>query len=75
MRTNRRPTTWRSSSALAASYEYVVVQTAEQYRVRALDVMELLQYLQEFAHGRDPSDLSQLFHQDARMAEAAVGSK
>jgi hypothetical protein len=34
--------------------------------------MELLQYLQEFGHARDPSDLSHLFHQDARMAEAAV---
>lgn len=51
-----------------------LVQNAEQYRVRALDVIEKLQHLTEFAHARDPSDLPQLFHQDARMAEAAVSA-
>lgn len=28
--------------------------------------------MQEFAHARDPSDLPPLFHDDQRLAEAAV---
>lgn len=42
------------------------------YRRRALEAEEQLTRLQEFAHARDPSDLSPLFHDDSRLAEAAV---
>lgn len=47
-------------------------QSADLYRRRALEAAEQISCLQEFAHARDPSDLSPLFHDDRRLAEAAV---
>lgn len=47
-------------------------QNAELYRRRALDAIEKINCLQEFAHARDPSSLPPLFHDDSRLAEAAV---
>ena len=47
-------------------------QNAELYRRRALDAIEKINCLQEFAHARDPSSLPPLFHDDARLGEAAV---
>ena len=47
---------------------------AEAYRQRALEGAAQITSLQEFAHARDPSHLSPLFHDSARLAEAAVGA-
>ena len=48
-------------------------QTSEAVRARATDAMDIVQFLQEFSVGAaDFSDLSELFSDDKRMAEAAV---
>ncbi|KAL4458016.1 hypothetical protein ABPG75_012881 [Micractinium tetrahymenae] len=48
------------------------LQNADLYRRWALEAAEQITCLQEFAHARDPSDLSPLFHDDSRLAEAAA---
>ena len=48
-------------------------QTSEAIRARATDAMDIVQYLQEFSvTPPDFGDLSELFSDDKRMAEAAV---
>jgi len=52
------------------------VQTAEAMRVRCLEALEIMTYLQAFsclASGADLGKLPKLFTDDATMPEAAVG--
>jgi hypothetical protein len=48
------------------------LQEAELHRKRALDALQKINYLQEFAHTQNPSNLPAVFHDDARLAEAVV---
>lgn len=48
------------------------LQNADLYRRRALEAVDQITCLQEFAHARDPSDLPPMFHDDARLGEAAA---
>ena len=48
------------------------MQTSEALRARATDAMDIIQYLQEFSVTADFLDLSELFLDDKRQAEAAV---
>ncbi|KAL4853455.1 Exocyst complex component SEC10b [Chlorella vulgaris] len=48
------------------------LQNAEVYRRRALDAGDAIRRLQEFAHATDPSALPPLFHDDARLGQAAA---
>jgi hypothetical protein len=48
------------------------LQNADLYRRRALDAVEAVERLQEFAHASDPSHLGPLFHDNTRLAEAAA---
>lgn len=65
----------RTQSALHATPPALpphCLQNADVYRRRALEAIEQINCLQEFAHARDPSDLSPLFHSEPRLGEAAV---
>ncbi len=47
-------------------------QIAEGFRKRALEGIKVVTYLQEFANVSNLSELSELFRDDDRLAEAAV---
>lgn len=47
-------------------------QNAEGFRKRALEGIKVVTYLQEFANVSSLSELSELFRDDDRLAEAAV---
>ena len=49
-----------------------LLQNAEGFRKRALEGVKVLTYLQEFASAGSLSELSDLFQDDNRLAEAAV---
>lgn len=51
---------------------WVVCQNAEGFRKRALEGVKVVTYLQEFANVAQLSELSELFQDDNRLAEAAV---
>ena len=60
--------TWRRRGC-----RLLLPQTSEAVRARATDAMDIVQFLQEFSvTPADFSDLSELFSDDKRMAEAAV---
>ena len=48
-------------------------QNAEGFRKRALEGIKVITYLQEFANVGSLAELSELFQDDNRLAEAAVG--
>lgn len=48
-------------------------QSAEGFRKRALEGIKVITYLEEFANVTQLSELSELFQDDNRLAEAAVG--
>ncbi len=51
-----------------------VLQSAEGFRTRAQEAMKLLQDMQQFAAADTFDDLSDLYSDPARLAEAAVSS-
>lgn len=53
---------------------FCLAQSSEGFRKRAMDTMNVMQYLQEFALVDDFSQLSDLFNDDRRLADAAVSS-
>ena len=51
---------------------FCLPQNADACRQRALEAADQIGCLHDFAHASDPSDLPPLFHDDSRLAEAAV---
>ncbi len=51
----------------------VRAQNAEGFRKRALEGIKVISYLKEFANAGSLAELSELFQDDNRLAEAAVG--
>lgn len=60
------------ASTVQDSSVCVHAQSAEEFRKRALEGIRVIGYLQEFAAVSDLSQLSDLFQDDNRLAEAAV---
>lgn len=48
------------------------VQTAEMFRERATEAINMVQYLQQFSRTADFQDLSDIFHKDGDLDHAAV---
>ena len=59
---------WPCNDLMAAC----LLQNAEGFRKRALEGVRVITYLQEFANAGSLSQLSDLFQDDNRLAEAAV---